>query len=245
MEVVKKYSALLITMLCVACAQDPISDCFIRPGERVKEELPHDNFYHIVLEQDISLEIVSGAVEKLWVEADENALGSLSINKRGDSLFCSNEISCKWSRPISRPKLIWQTDTLRSIIQKGNGTIYAADTIRTELLSLISYQGAGDFVISFEGKNLYLSNNDQANFILSGKCEFLRSAAFFNDGRIEAHELIADRIQLIQRGYNDMHLKATKLLYGVIQNPGNVYLPKRPDSVSVEISRGGKLFIDE
>lgn len=114
------------------------------------------------------------------------------------------------------------------------------DTLRNDFV--IRIQNATNEVdLNLNNNNTTLLSNSSSNFQISGKSNGLRIAAYFNDGKFDCSELIVNRANVLQRGYNDIIVNVKDSLVGSIENAGRILYKGNP-GVKVEVSNGGELI---
>ena len=78
----KKFIVLLLNLLFVSCGLS--EDCFKNAGSTVVKELPIADFDKIRVHSGIALVVKEGVDFKVKIEAGENIIGNIDVQKQGD-----------------------------------------------------------------------------------------------------------------------------------------------------------------
>ena len=104
----------------------------------------------------------------------------------------------------------------------------------------------GSFDIELDNERLSIVVNGITYFKLNGMTDNLAIAIAAGDSRIEAENLVAERVTLDHRGSNDVFVNPQESISGVIRGYGDVISVNRPAEVDVEELFDGRLiFRDE
>lgn len=246
MEILKRYKIyaflILAGFLFQSCDSEEAFDCFKKSGELTTVRIDNfPDFAELLIYDDIELEIVETDEEYFELTYGENLIPKIVMEQENDSLSFFNQNFCGWTRDFEKPKLKWFTNksTIR-INCLSSGKITVEDTLRNDFV--IRIQNATNEVdLNLNNNNTTLLSNSSSNFQISGKSNGLRIAAYFNDGKFDCSELIVNRANVLQRGYNDIIVNVKDSLVGSIENAGRILYKGNP-GVKVEVSNGGELI---
>lgn len=233
---------LLAAIIFQACDSEDAFDCIKKSGEEttvIIDDFP--DFAELLIHDNIELEIEETGEEYFELTYGKNLIPKIIMESENDSLSFFNQNFCGWTRDFEKPKLKWFTDksTIR-VNCLSNGEITSADTIRNDFV--IRIQSATNEVnLKINNNNTSLLSNSSTYFNVAGKCNGLRIAAYFNDGKYDCSELIVNRANILQRGYNDIIVNVKDSLVGSIENAGKILYKGNP-GVKVEVSNGGELI---
>ncbi|WP_375578052.1 DUF2807 domain-containing protein [Marivirga tractuosa] len=246
MEVLNKNIKCIFLLLASfsyqACDSEDAFDCIKKSGEEttvIIDDFP--DFAELLIHDDIELEIVENDEEYFELTYGKNLIPKIVMDHENDSLSFFNQNFCGWTRDFEKPKLKWFTDksTIR-VNCLSNGEITSADTIRNDFV--IRIQSATNEVnLKINNNNTSLLSNSSTYFNVAGKCNGLRIAAYFNDGKYDCGDLISNRANVLQRGYNDIIVNVKDSLIGNIENAGRILYKGNP-GVDVAVSNGGELI---
>jgi len=229
-------------MIFTACDSEEAFDCFKKSGDLTTlriDEFP--DFAKLLIHDDIELEIVETDQEYFELTYGKNLIPKIIMEKENDSLSFFNENFCGWTRDFEKPKLKWFTDKSSiNILCLSNGKITSLDTIRNDFIIRIE-SSTNEVDLKINNNNTTLLSNSSSYINVSGKCNGLRIAAYFNDGKYDCGDLLANRANVLQRGYNDITVNVRDSLVGSIENAGRILYKGKP-GVKVEVSNGGELI---
>jgi hypothetical protein len=240
-NIVLALSIFLISILS-ACDSEEAFDCFKKSGDKITVRIDDfPDFVELLIHDDIELEIVEADQEYFELTYGQNLIPKIVMEKENDSLSFFNQNFCGWTRDFEKPKLKWFTNKSSiNILYLSDGKITAADTIRNDFI--IRIQNATNEVdLKINNNNTTLLSNSSTYFHVTGKSKSLRIAAYFNDGKYNCEKLIANRANVLQRGYNDIIVNVKDSLKGSIENAGRILYKGNP-GVDVSVSNGGELI---
>jgi hypothetical protein len=246
MEILKKHNLYLFIILLgvslQACDSEEAFDCFKKSGEKITVRIDDfPDFAELLIYDDIELEIVETDEEYFELTYGENLIPKIVMEQENDSLSFFNQNFCGWTRDFEKPKLKWFTNKSDiNILCLSNGKITSADTIRNNFVMRVE-NSTNEVDLKINNNKTTLLSNSSSNFQISGKSNGLRIAAYFNDGKFDCSELIVNRANVLQRGYNDIIVNVKDSLVGSIENAGRILYKGNP-GVKVEVSNGGELI---
>ncbi|WP_296622454.1 DUF2807 domain-containing protein [Marivirga sp.] len=246
MEILRRYRTYLFLVLLgisiQSCDSEEAYDCFKKSGEEttiIIDDIP--DFAEILIHDDIELEIVETDREYFELTYGKNLIPKIVMEHENDSLSFFNQNFCGWTRDFEKPQLKWFTNKSKiNVLCLSNGKVTSADTIRNDFV--IRIQSATNEVdLKINNNNTTLLSNSSSLFNVAGKCNNLRVRAYFNDGKYDCSNLIANRANVLQRGYNDIIVNVKDSLIGSIENAGRI-LYKGDPGLKVNVSNGGELI---
>jgi hypothetical protein len=246
MEILKhkmKYLFILLTSIILhGCDSEDALDCLKKSGEVITVKIDDfPDFAELLIHDNIELEIIETDEEYFELTYGENLIPKIVMEHEKDSLSFFNQNSCGWTRDFEKPKLKWFTNKSSiNILSLSNGRITSPDSIKSDFV--IRIQSATNEVdLKINNNKTILLSNSSTLFNVAGKCNSLRVAAYFNDGKYDCRNLIVNRANVLQRGYNDIIVNVKDSLIGSIENAGRILYKGKP-GVDVEVSNGGELI---
>ena len=245
MEILEKRAIrilLVAIMLFTACDSEDAFDCFKKTGDSTTIQIKDfPDFAQLLIHDDIELEIVETEHEYFELTYGENLIPKIVMKHENDSLSFFNQNFCGWTRDFEKPKLKWFTNkSTINIICLSNGKITAPDTIRNDFVIRIQ-SATNEVQLKINNNNTTLLSNSSTLFNIAGECNGLRIAAYFNDGKYNCENFLANRANVLQRGYNDIIVNVKDSLVGSIENAGRILYKGNP-GVDVSVSNGGELI---
>jgi len=229
-----------------SCNSPDSFDCVKKSGEITTVKINEfDDFNELVISDNITLEIVESDEEYFELTYGKNLIPKITLEQKNDSLSFFNLNNCGWTRDFKKPKLKWFTNKPTLYINSmSNGQIFSTDTIKSNIILRIE-NGINDIEFIVDNASTTLVSNSASNFVLSGRSNFLKIAAYFNDGKYDCSNLIVKRADVLQRGYNDIIVNVQDSLVGSIENAGRILYKGNP-GVDVSVDNGGELIhLDE
>ena len=246
MEILRKHNLYLFIILLgvslQACDSEEAFDCFKKSGEKITVRIDDfPDFAELLIYDDIELEIVETDEEYFELTYGENLIPKIVMEQENDSLSFFNQNFCGWTRDFEKPKLKWFTNKNSiNILCLSNGKITSADTIRNNFVMRVE-NSTNEVDLKINNNNTTLSSNSSTYFNISGKTNGLKIRAYFNDGKYDCGDLLANRANVLQRGYNDIIINVKDSLIGSIENAGRILYKGNP-GVKVKVSNGGELI---
>ena len=238
---IMKKIVLFIVLLQIFNSCEKPSDCIESFGETITKEVPVTAFTKIKVYRGIEVIITQGAVYKVQIEAGANFIDNITVTQNGNQLIFKDKASCNWVRDYGQTKILITTPTLEEIYSKTERNISSNGVLSFANLSILSLDkeadgesgaGTGDFHLEINSTSLTIGNNNVSRFYLSGQTENATFNFYFGDGRIEAENLIAQKIKVYHRGSNDMIVYPVQSITGVLNSTGNVVLKNVPPIVT-------------
>lgn len=243
----KKFIVLLLNLLFVSCGLS--EDCFKNAGSTVVKELPIADFDKIRVHSGIALVVKEGVDFKVKIEAGENIIGNIDVQKQGDFLIVKDQSTCNWTRDYKAATVYVTTPNLIEIHSKTEQDIRSDGILSFPILRLFSLDGSGesgtgDFYLTLNNGQTVVESNYIANFYLNGYSNELLLNFYFGDGRFYGENLEVENIKVFHRGSNDMIIKPIQSVTGKIESTGNVILKNNPPIIDVQQLFTGILILN-
>lgn len=243
----KKFIVLLLNLLFVSCGLS--EDCFKNAGSTVVMELPIVDFDKIRVHSGIALVVKEGVDFKVKIEAGENIIGNIDVQKQGDFLIVKDQSTCNWTRDYKAATVYVTTPNLIEIHSKTEQDIRSDGILSFPILRLFSLDGSGesgtgDFYLTLNNGQTVVESNYIANFYLNGYSNELLLNFYFGDGRFYGENLEVENIKVFHRGSNDMIIKPIQSVTGKIESTGNVILKNNPPIIDVQQLFTGILILN-
>ncbi|WP_405383832.1 head GIN domain-containing protein [Maribacter sp. LLG6340-A2] len=246
-------SMLVLLFICISCDSENASDCFQSTGDIVREEVMVDNFTAITVFENITLVIKQGDTQKVEIETGENLRNEVSAVVEDGRLLLTDTNDCNYVRDYATTTVYVTTPNLISIRSSTGFPIRSDGVLAFDSLSLLSESfnvpeaetTDGEFNLEVAVTSLSLTVNGIAYFKLKGTAESLSINIAAGDSRIEAEELVAERVAINHRGSNDILVNPQQSLTGVLRGTGDLQSYNRPATVEVEELYNGRLIFVE
>jgi len=247
----KKILSFIAAVLVFASCERP-SDCIESLGPTVVKDIPVTAFKRIKVYRGLEVIITQGADYQVQIQAGENFIDNVKVRQNGDQLIFKDDASCNWVRESGQTKILVTTPTLEEIYSKTDRNISSNGVLTFPNLVITSFDkdadgeagaGTGDFIFNVDNEALTINNNNVSRFFLTGQTNNASLNFYFGDGRIEAQNLIAQRVTVYHRGSNDMIVHPVQSVSGVLNSTGNLILKNLPPVISpLEVLYTGRVI---
>lgn len=236
----KKIVAFIVIVLVFASCEKP-SDCIDDFGNTVLHDVPVSPFKRIKVYKGIEVVITQGPNYKVQIQAGSNFIDNVEVRQNGDQLIFKDQTSCNWVREYGQTKILITTPTLEEVYSKTERNISSNGVLTFPSLVITAFDkdgdgetgaGTGDFIFSLNNESITINNNNVSRFFLSGQTNNANLNFYFGDGRIEAQNLVAQRVAVYHRGSNDMIVYPVQSVTGILNSTGNLVLKNVPPVVT-------------
>ena len=239
------YLFLIVIMFFASCEKP--SDCFESAGKMSSKEVAVTPFSKVIIHNGIAAIITQGAEYSVNIDSPENLISDIEVQIVDGLLKIKDNTTCNFTRKYGLTTVHITAPNLTEIHSKTEKNIISNGVLNFPDLKLFSMDvqdgaGTGDFILEVVSDNLAINFNNVSAFFISGSCNLLYLNVYEGNGIVRAENLVAQNINLYQRGSNDLHLKAKNSLVGKILSTGNVFCYGVPGVVDVEQPYIGKLI---
>lgn len=247
----KNIIYILLVFLLFACNGEKVPDCFQNAGNSIQQEFTVATFNKITVFERIELIITQGETSSIVVETGEYLMNDIKITVEDGQLILKNENACNLTRDYGITKIHVTAPNITEIRNSSGLTVSSNGVLNYPNLSLISEDFAqedafhidGDFRLHVSCSTLNVSTNGLSNLFIDGTVINLKVGFYAGDGRFEGQNLIAQNIEIFQRGSNDMILNPQQSIVGEIRSTGDVILVNEPPVLNVQQFYTGQLII--
>jgi len=244
---------LLVLLALSSCDSENASDCFQTTGVLLREEIVVDKFTTITVFENVSLVVKQGATQKVEIETGENLRNEVGAVVENGRLILTDTNDCNYVRDYGTTVVYVTTPNLTSIRSSTGFPIRSDGILGFEGLSLFSESFTnpdaettdGAFDLDLNVTSLSITVNGIAYFKLRGDAENVNINIAAGDSRIEAQELLAQKVLINHRGSNDILVNPQTSLSGVLRGTGDLQSYNRPPEVSIEELYNGRLIFVE
>lgn len=234
----------------LGCNSDSVSDCFQNAGEIVRDEVVVPDFSQITVFENVRLIVAEGAEHKVEVETGTFLRNEVSVTVEGNRLLLRDTNDCNYVRDygittvyVTAPELT-EIRSSTGLPISSEGVLNYSDLIliSESFLNPESETTDGEFDLDLDVENLTIVVNGITYFKLRGSVANFNVQIAAGDSRVEAENLIAERVSIDHRGTNDLFINPQQSLRGVIRGTGDVISSNRPPEVEIETLFNGKLI---
>lgn len=247
----KKLGVILVLFLVFACDSENANDCFQTAGPLVQEEVVVDTFDKILVNRDVELILKEGLEQKVIIETGENLLNDVQVSVENSRITLTDNNTCNYVRDYGITKVYITSPNIaeiRSSTQydiKSDGVLtYPSITVVSEDFNAPGTFTVGDFILEIDSDDFRVSFNGLSSCFITGAVENLNVSFFAGDGRFEGRGLIAQNVDVFNRGSNDMIVNPQERITGTISSTGNVIATTEPPIVDVEQLYRGRLIFE-
>jgi len=247
----RKVTYILLFIFSLACNSDKANDCFQSAGKSIQQDITIGSFSQILVNRDIELIITEGPAHKIIIETGENLINDIEVFVVSNRLELTNNNTCNFVRDYGLTKIYVTAPNIKKIIGSTQYPIRSAGILNYENLELISEDFTdpkssplGDFSLQLNATNLKVVSNNISSFFISGNVENLNISFPGGNGRFEGANLIAEKVDILHRGSNDMIVNPQQELKGRLISVGNLISKNAPPIVDVETAYLGELIFE-
>ncbi|MEM6866495.1 MAG: head GIN domain-containing protein, partial [Bacteroidota bacterium] len=219
----KHWKILYIILILISCNGENVPDCFQNSGDLVRMDVDVANFSKITVFERLNLVLRQGEEQKVEIESGEFLLNEISAQVENDRLVVRNENGCNFVRDFGL-STIYVTSPNITEIRSSTGLLISSNGVLSyPNLTLLSESFAnpetettdGSFDLTLDVEQISIVVNGIAFFQLEGFAETLDVSIAAGDSRVEAQNLIAQRVELDHRGTNDIFINPQESVMGV------------------------------
>lgn len=247
----KKIIYILSLFFIVACNSEDASDCFQTEGNIVHQEVIVGSFEKILVNRDIELIVKVGPEYKVTIETGENLINDVLAEVVNNELQLSDFNSCNYVRDYGITKVYVTAPNITRIRNSSQYEVSSEGILTFPELSLVSEDfnapgsfTVGDFRLQINNDKLNIVSNNISSFYISGTVNNLFVGFYSGAGRFEGESLIAQNVDVLHRGSNDMIVNPQISLTGELRGTGNLISVNQPPTVDVEQFYTGELIFD-
>lgn len=247
----KKNIYIAFFFLIFACDSEKAGDCFQKTGTIIQEEVTVDAFDKIFVNRDIELIIKEGTEQKVIIETGENLINDVETTVVDGQLTLTDNNTCNYVRDYGVTKVYITSANITEIRSSTQYDISSDGVLTYPSLTILSEDfGAPDtfvsanFKLQIDNDSFRLVFNNLSNCFISGETNNLNITFAAGTSRFEGRDLIAQNIQLWNRGSNDMIVNPQQSIKGTISGTGDVISINRPAIVEVEEPYKGRLIFE-
>ncbi len=249
----KKIQYILYSLILLSCGSDSSLDCLQNSGTIVQKEYDRDIFKKIMIFERVELIVSQGEKQSIVVETGENLLNEIKVRVEDSVLKVSNRNSCNFIRDYGITKVYVTSPNITEIRNSSSINVKSSGApLQFPKLKLISndeffgdeFHNDGGFELDLDVGALNIDANGVSRFILKGKAFNASFVISDSDVRIEAGELIIQRLGIAHRGTNIMIVNPQLFIKGEIRSLGDVISKNRPPVVEVEELFRGRLIFE-
>ncbi|MBC3758000.1 DUF2807 domain-containing protein [Hyunsoonleella sp. SJ7] len=247
----KRIACISLILLVFACDSENANDCFQTAGPLVQKELIVESFDKILVNRDVELILKDGAEQKVVVETGENLLNDVEVSVINGRITLTDNNNCNYVRDYGITKVYITSPNIREIRSstqysiKSDGVLtYPEINVLSEDFNTPGTFTVGDFILEVNSNTFRATFNGLSSCFVSGSVNNLNVSFFAGDGRFEGRNLIAQNVEVLNRGSNDMVVNPQAEITGTISSTGNVIAVNRPPVVEVEELYKGRLIFE-
>ena len=247
----KKLIYIVSVLLICACDSENAGDCFQKTGSIIQTEVSVTAFDKILVNRDIELIVKEGLEQKVTIETGENLLNDVSAVVEDNRLILTNNNTCNYVRDYGVTKVYVTSPNISEIrsstqydISSEGVLTYPNLTILSEDFNASDSFTSANFNLQVDNHVVRITFNNLSNCFISGNTNNLFITFASGSSRFEGRDLIAQNVQLWNRGSNDMIVNPQMELKGKISGTGDVISVNNPPFVEIEQLYTGKLIFE-
>lgn len=250
---VERSCLALLLLVLLSCNGDNVPDCFQNAGDTVRLTVDVPEFNTITVFENLNVVLKQGDEQQVEIETGEFLQNDVSVEVKDNRLIVRNENNCNYVREYGLTT-IYVTSPNISEIRSSTGLLISSDgVLQYPNLSLIAESFInpetettdGSFDLQLNSERVSIVVNGIAYFRLAGNTTDFNVTVAAGDSRIEAGNLVAQRVGLSHRGSNDVFINPQQRISGTISGTGDVISENRPPEIEVEELFNGRLIFKD
>jgi hypothetical protein len=230
-------------LLLAACNNPQGFDCIKSAGDANAENRQVASFDWLILDDNIDLYLTNESTQGITIEGGKNLLGKIRLEQTGDSLRIYNANHCNWARSYesNKIKVTVGVANLKSITNRGYGSIQSAEKLKVSSLTVFILEANGDLRLDLQAENFYVYTNCSPTITLTGEADNL-GAWSREFGKLLAENMIAQNCDIRNASANEMRVFPVRKLRAIIEESGNITYFNQPEIIETDISGSGKVL---
>ncbi len=224
--------------LLAAQATYPINVPFFQGN---KQERSIQNFQSIVAGGPIKVIVTMGDTEKLVFEGDEDAIASLIVEVKGNTLIIRPQNSWgSWARKYHNKKIIAHVSakTLRNLTMSGSGSILVNGVLRESSVTT-TLSGSGSITAAIQASNYTATLSGSGYLNISGKASNA-TITLSGSGSLTKKGLTVNQVSAQLSGSGSIYLHAEDHIDAVISGSGSIHYSGKA-SIDKKVSGSGSV----
>jgi hypothetical protein len=243
----KKILLIAVAILAAGCGLS--EECIKKSGHETTKDVTVTPFTKISVFPGIALVVKQGNDYSVTVRSGENIINDVNVKVADSTLTLKDGSGCNFVRSYNGTTVYVTAPNIIEIYSNTNKDIRSDGVLTYPMLRLFSMDffggvGTGDFYMTVNNSQLVVESNHIAAFYITGQTQQMLLYFYNGIGRFEGPDFLANEIQIIQRGSNDMIIHPVETLSGDIYSTGNVISKSHPPNVNVVRHYSGKLIYD-
>ncbi len=242
-----------LMFLMFSCDSENSWDCVQAAGDSVSKEYFVSDFLKIRIEDDVTLYLKQGEVQKVKVETGENLLDDISVTIEENTLVVKDHNNCNLVRDYGITKVFVTAPNITEIRNSSAYDVIGDGILNFPELTLVSNTTAGpetirksgDFYLNIICDEFRVSANGQSVFYISGTTQ--KATLSFADEmpRFEGKDFLINELTVFQRSANKMIVNPQQSIIGKIVATGDIVSHTRPPLVDVKELFTGRLLFED
>lgn len=236
--------------LFLACNSENAPDCFQSAGDLVKETVSVASFDKITVFGNVQLVMEQGETQSVTIETGKNLRNEVTAEVTDGRLVLRNTNDCNYVRKYGLTKIYVTAPNLTEVRSSTGWPITSVGTLAYPNIFLVSESYSdpeaettdGSFDLQLDSQSVRVLANGIAYFKLGGNTENLNVQIAAGDSRVDAKELVAQKVVVDHRGTNDILIDPQQSLSGMLRGTGNLIAATQPPVVEVTIQYTGRLI---
>ena len=242
---------ILLLFLIIACDSEDAGDCFQKSGSIIQQEVALSVFDKILVNRDIELIIKEGVAQSVIIETGKNLLNDVVAEVVDGRLTLTDNNTCNYVRDYGITKVYITSPNITEIRSSTQYDISSDGVLSYPSLIILSEDfnapgsfNVGDFRLQIDNTNFNLVFNNLSVCYISGQTDNLNITFAAGTSRFEGRYLVAQNVNVSNRGSNDMIVNPQQEITGKISGIGDVISVNVPPVIDVEEVYRGRLIFE-
>ena len=229
-----------------SCSKSPFTCEF--SGEKEIKTVELEDFNSLEVNPQIELKIFHSTENKMTIETDMDVMKDIDYQIIDNKLVLTNHRECLIQNTDAVATITLYVDDINTIIANTDLDIYSGNLWQFNELKIIcennetGTNNIADFHLQVDIDKLDIIANGSSIFDISGSCRDLYVGFYGVNPVLNAKDLIARKIKVLQRSDADMHLYPVEEITGDLYGYGDIYLYHHPPVVNITEHYAGHIY---
>jgi hypothetical protein len=243
----KKYFTYLSVILLLMPGQSCREGGFFYEGKLTEEERSFPAFSYVDIRDVFDVTLIHSDSSGIIIRCGEGLIPGIKTHFSNDTLIITNENHFDWTRKYRRMELVIKTGSMKKITLDEPCSLKTDGVYRQDKLTVWATNNLTEIDIEIETGHFNLVNSwiNTGNYRVRGSTGYAYMV-LNGSANLDASELIASDMHLVQKSIDDMNINVTRYLTYSIINNGNIICYSMPEEINkLDHTGAGKLIFLE
>jgi hypothetical protein len=230
---------LAVLLLFGSCRKEQMDDCFTSYGKIGIEKRIIPDFTRLVVGDNFHIVLTQDTTQPTFIELSggKNMFKGVHAEVKNGFLTIKNTNRCNFVRDFKKIITITINAKHLNAINLTSATdITCADTLQLKYLNL-NHAALSDVVLKVNIDEISINSINSGSTTLIGNARVLKGS-IEEVSNLDALQLNCEEVLIDSHTSWDCQINASKIIYVRIYNSGNIYYPKTPSFLELNVREG-------